>query len=110
MRSPSPTIKRKKSSGYQKLICKICGDSELVIVFTGKIRDGLPGKLTPSNHKVFQCSKCRVRFLEKFCPQELNESEAYKKNSRALVNWTIFAMLTMNYGMIKYNVLEFIIV
>jgi 2-polyprenyl-3-methyl-5-hydroxy-6-metoxy-1,4-benzoquinol methylase len=79
MRSTPLTIKKKNYSSYQKLICKICGDNELAVVFMGKIRDGLPGKLTSSNHKVFQCSKCRVRFLEKFSPQELYESKAYRK-------------------------------
>ena len=90
MRSTSHTIKRKKSLNSHKFICKICGDNELVIVFMGKIRDGVPGKLTSSNHKVFQCSKCRVRFLEKFAPQELYESEAYRKKfsgSRQLDNF-----------------------
>ena len=62
------------------LNCRICGTGGLSTIFDGKIRDGTYGNLSSSAYKVFQCSKCRVRFLDKFASPELYESEEYRKN------------------------------
>ena len=62
------------------LNCKICGAVGLATIFDGKIRDGLYGNLSSSPYKVFQCSKCSVRFLDKFAPPEFYKSEEYRKN------------------------------
>ena len=58
----------------------MCGAEELTAIFEGKIRDGLYGNLSSTSHKVFRCSKCSVRFLDKFAPPELYESAEYRKN------------------------------
>jgi 2-polyprenyl-3-methyl-5-hydroxy-6-metoxy-1,4-benzoquinol methylase len=59
--------------------CRICGNDNLGIIFDGKIRDGSYGNLSSSNYKVFQCSKCSIRFLDKFASPELYESEEYRE-------------------------------
>ena len=60
--------------------CRICGNDNLSIIFDGKIRDGSYGNLPSSNdYKVFQCSKCSIRFLDKFASSELYESEEYRE-------------------------------
>ena len=60
-------------------ICKICGINGLSVIFTGKIRDGSYGNVSSSDYKVFWCQKCKARFLDKFAPPELYESEDYRK-------------------------------
>ena len=60
-------------------IFRICGSNGLSIIFSGKIRNGSYGNMSSSDYKVFQCSKCKVRFLDKFAPPELYESEDYRK-------------------------------
>ena len=75
-----PLINKKKGKTTPDPIgCKVCDNHELRTLFMGKIRDGVVGKLTLSNYKVFQCLKCKVRFLDKFAPPELYESEDYRK-------------------------------
>ena len=49
------------------------------VIFKGKIRDGSYGNLSSSDYKVFLCSKCKVRFLDKFASPELYESDEYRK-------------------------------
>ncbi len=60
--------------------CRICENSKLNTIFEGKIRDGSYGNLSSTAYKVFQCSKCSVRFLDKFAPSELYESKEYRQN------------------------------
>ena len=61
-------------------VCGICRNNELNTIFNGNIRDGSYGKLSSSSYKVFQCSKCKVRFLDKFVPPEAYESGEYRKD------------------------------
>ena len=61
-------------------VCGICRNNELNTIFNGNIRDGSYGKLSSSSYKVFQCSKCKVRFLDKFVPPEVYESGEYRKD------------------------------
>ena len=63
----------------KKIKCRVCGIDELIVIFSGKIRDGSYGNITSQDYKVFQCSKCKVRFLDKFAPPELYESEDYRE-------------------------------
>ncbi len=60
--------------------CPICENTNLHITFDGKIRDGSYGNLSSANYKVFQCSECSIRFLDKFSPPEFYESENYREN------------------------------
>ena len=59
--------------------CKVCGVDGLITIFKGKIRDGSYGNMTSSDYKVFQCSNCKVRFLDKFSQKDMYESDDYRE-------------------------------
>ena len=40
------------------IICAICGSSETVVIYNGKIRNGAPGHMTDYDVEVFRCSEC----------------------------------------------------
>lgn len=46
------------------LICEICGGSDWLAAFSGPIRDGSFGSMTPDDHTIYQCRGCAVQRLE----------------------------------------------
>jgi SAM-dependent methyltransferase len=44
--------------------CEICAANDWLPVFSGPIRDGSFGNVTPENHTIYQCSGCAVQRLE----------------------------------------------
>jgi len=44
--------------------CELCGANEWAAVYTGPIRDGSFGRLTPKEHTIYQCARCTVQRLE----------------------------------------------
>lgn len=60
--------------------CGICKSSDLKIIYNGKIRMGVFGDYSSSNHPVFLCKSCEARFIQKI-PDNLTdyyESDSYR--------------------------------
>lgn len=60
--------------------CPVCNNNELNTIYTGKIRNGSFGKMTDSNHLVFQCTNCQVRFLGEFMDPSFYISSDYRES------------------------------
>lgn len=45
-------------------ICEICGADDWAPVFSGPVRDGSFGSLTPEDHTIYQCARCAAQRLE----------------------------------------------
>jgi len=62
-------------------ICKICGSSDLNVVYEGRVRIGRFGNLSRNAVKVFQCKSCKIITLPGIMENtaEYYESSAYRE-------------------------------
>lgn len=66
----------------KKKTCKICGKTNVRVVYDGFIRDGQWGNVSKEKFKVLHCDSCDARYLEKlpFDQSAFYQSKEYRKS------------------------------
>lgn len=60
--------------------CKICSNEGIKEIYNGFIRAGSFGKVTNETYRVFECTECKVRFLDKFLDPSFYTTDSYRNN------------------------------
>jgi 2-polyprenyl-3-methyl-5-hydroxy-6-metoxy-1,4-benzoquinol methylase len=75
------------------MICPICTDESIILIYEGKIRNGTPGQTTDDAVKIYQCENCHVIWHKNNNIIENNalyESDSYRKSMGETVTLSEF--------------------